>query len=53
MDMDRTVMITDAGSGLGRGLSIQLARDGCTVLAADKKMEEKSPRARHGGGANC
>ena len=39
MDMNRTVVITGAGSGLGRGLSIQLARDGCTVLAADKNLD--------------
>lgn len=31
----KTVLVTGAGSGLGRGMCIQLARDGHTIIATD------------------
>src|SRR4051812_39968998 len=35
----RTVLITGAGSGLGRGLSISLAQEGHSILATDLHLE--------------
>ena len=36
-----------------KGLRVCSRCKNSEIGAADKKMEEKSPRARHGGGANC
>ena len=35
----RTILVTGAGSGLGRGLSLCLAREGHTILATDLRLE--------------
>src|SRR4051794_31389332 len=35
----RTVLITGAGSGLGRGLSICLAQEGHSILATDVQLD--------------
>lgn len=35
----RTILITGAGSGLGRGLSLCLAREGHTILATDLRLD--------------
>lgn len=35
----RTVLITGAGSGLGRGISLCLARQGHSILASDLRLE--------------
>lgn len=39
MSADTTVVITGAGSGLGRGLCLQLAREGRSVLATDRDLD--------------
>ena len=33
--MPRTILITGAGSGLGRGLALCLAKDGHAIIATD------------------
>src|SRR5438093_878798 len=35
----RTILITGAGSGLGRGLSLCLAREGHSILATDLRLD--------------
>ncbi|MEA3213395.1 MAG: 3-hydroxybutyrate dehydrogenase [Chthoniobacter sp.] len=35
----RTILITGAGSGLGRGLSLCMAREGHTILATDLRLD--------------
>jgi 3-hydroxybutyrate dehydrogenase len=35
----RTILVTGAGSGLGRGLSLCLAREGHTILATDLRLD--------------
>jgi len=37
--LKREVLITGAASGLGRGLSICLAQEGHSIVAADIKLE--------------
>lgn len=38
-DPQHTILITGAGSGLGRGLSLCLAREGHTILATDLRLD--------------
>jgi len=35
----RTILITGAGSGLGRALSVCLAQEGHTILATDLRLD--------------
>jgi len=41
----RTILITGAGSGLGRGISLCLARSGHTILATDLKRDDATETA--------
>jgi 3-hydroxybutyrate dehydrogenase len=39
IDIKRTILITGAGSGLGRGLCLCLAKDGHSIIATDRDLE--------------
>src|ERR1700759_2220808 len=49
----RTILITGAGSGLGRGISLGLAKQGHTILATDLQREgaaETAAQVQQAGG---
>lgn len=50
----RTILITGAGSGLGRGLSVCLAREGYRIVASDARLDAAQETvAQIGGGAEA
>lgn len=49
--MTRTVFLTGASSGLGRGLALHYAREGCTVHAAARRGDELRRVAEEARGA--
>ena len=54
MPSQRTILITGAGSGLGRGLGLCLARQGHTIVATDLHLEnatETAAQIKAAGGA--
>ena len=48
----RTIFITGASSGLGRGLSLHFAREGATVYAAARRKDELSKLAAEASGGS-
>ena len=54
-DTPRTILITGAGSGLGRGLSLQLAAQGHVVIATDLQLKaaEETAQMIHSAGGQC
>ena len=45
---DRVAAITGAGSGMGRSLAIQLAREGCHLALADRNTASLAETAQIG-----
>jgi 3-hydroxybutyrate dehydrogenase len=52
---DRNILITGAGSGLGRGIAATLARAGHTILATDLQLDaaEETVRQIHAAGGHA
>jgi NAD(P)-dependent dehydrogenase (short-subunit alcohol dehydrogenase family) len=48
---DRVAAITGAGSGMGRSLAVQLAREGCHLALADRNAKSLAETAELAQGA--